>query len=236
MSSQHHHHHESSHATAHGGAHPRRRLIAALVLTAVFMVVEVLAGLWSDAARGHCDPGRGIHLAAPNDLDLLMARLADGDRSVFTAVFQALWSPILKVCTAMLKNEADAKDAAQDAMEKILARASGYDRSRPALPWALAIGAWECRTVAQRRRRRHEVAEEAAPALAEPSGEHDLIQRNLMVAALQAMDELSDSDRETLVAIFWNEAATVQGPTLRKRRERALMRLRATFRKLYGLD
>jgi len=50
------------------------------------------------------------------------------------------------------------------------------------------------------------------------------------------MGELSDSDRETLVATFWDEAASVQGPTLRQRRERALTRLRASFRKIYGLD
>lgn len=50
------------------------------------------------------------------------------------------------------------------------------------------------------------------------------------------MGELSDSDRETLAATFWDEAPSVQGPALRKRRERALGRLRATFRKIYGLD
>jgi len=41
-------------------------------------------------------------------------------------------------------------------------------------------------------------------------------------------------DRETLTATFWEEAATTSGATLRKRRERALDRLRESFRKLYG--
>jgi len=73
-------------------------------------------------------------------IDVLVARLADGDRSVFTAVFRALWPPTLRLCRTMLKNDADAADAAQEAMEKILARASDYDRKK-ACP---AVGAGHC--------------------------------------------------------------------------------------------
>ena len=73
-----------------------------------------------------------------------MARLADGDRSAFTPVFRLLWPPTLRMCMSMMKNDADAKDAAQQSMEKILSRASSYDPTRPAMPWALAIAAWEC--------------------------------------------------------------------------------------------
>jgi RNA polymerase sigma-70 factor (ECF subfamily) len=55
-------------------------------------------------------------------------------------------------------------------------------------------------------------------------------------AAIAALGELSEADRETLIATFWDEAASVSGATLRKRRERALDRLKKTFRRLYGLD
>jgi len=86
-------------------------------------------------------------MARPDaDIDGLMARLAEGDRSVFTLVFTRLWEPTLRLCQSLLKNEADASDAAQEAMQKILERAGDYDSSRPAMPWALAIAAWECRT------------------------------------------------------------------------------------------
>ena len=54
--------------------------------------------------------------------------------------------------------------------------------------------------------------------------------------AIAALGELSEADRETLIATFWDEAASVSGATLRKRRERALDRLRKTFGRLYGLD
>jgi RNA polymerase sigma-70 factor (ECF subfamily) len=170
------------------------------------------------------------------DLNALMARLADGERAAFTGVFRALWPSILRLCVSLLKNEADATDAAQSALEKILSRAPDYDRTRPALPWALAIGAWECRTLARQRFRRREIGEETAAAVVVPSSEDDVVQEDLTRAAIAAMGQLSDADKETLLATFWDEAASVQGPTLRKRRERALERLRSTFRRIYGLD
>jgi RNA polymerase sigma-70 factor, ECF subfamily len=171
-----------------------------------------------------------------SDLNALMARLADGERSAFTGVFRTLWPSILRLCVSMLRNEADATDAAQAAMEKILSRAPDYDRTRPALPWALAIGAWECRTVARQRSRRREVMDDVAPVGVVSGAEDSVIQEDLTRAAITAMGQLSDADRETLLATFWDEAASVQGPTLRKRRERALERLRSTFRRIYGLD
>jgi RNA polymerase sigma-70 factor (ECF subfamily) len=135
----------------------------------------------------------------------------------------------------MLKNDADAADAAQQALEKVLTRCSDYDRTRPGMPWALAIAAWECRTFARKRTRRRELPEDRAPELAIGS-EEELAQRELMQAAVAALGELSPKDREALVATYWEEATNVTGTTLRKRRERALKRLRDTFKRLYGLD
>jgi RNA polymerase sigma-70 factor (ECF subfamily) len=168
-------------------------------------------------------------------LDALLVRLADGDRAAFTEVFRLLWPAVLRLCGSLLKNDADAADAAQQALEKVLTRCGDYDRERPALPWALAIAAWECKTFARKRTRRREIPEEQAPELGTGS-EEDLAQRELVAAALEALGELSAPDREALVATFWEEATIVTGATLRKRRERALKRLRDTFKRLYGLD
>lgn len=177
----------------------------------------------------------------PEDpLDMLMARLAQGDRSVFARVFELLWTPSFRLCLKLLKNEADAADAAQEALQKIFERASDYDRSRPAMPWAMAIAGWECRTILRKRGRRREVAEEEAKEETEErtteSAEEKFVQQSLVEAAVAAMGALSKDDRETLVATFWDEAAAVSGATLRKRRERAIARLRKMWRKLYGLD
>ncbi|WP_141619126.1 RNA polymerase sigma factor [Myxococcus sp. AB036A] len=171
-----------------------------------------------------------------SELDALMARLAEGDRVAFTRVFELLWGPIQKLCLSLLRNEADAADAGQEAMHKILERASDFDKTRPAMPWALAIAGWECRTLARRRDRRRESHADAMPSCAGPHAEEEFLQRDLTAAAMAALGELSELDREVLIATFWDEAASVSGATLRKRRERALDRLRKTFRRLYGLD
>jgi RNA polymerase sigma-70 factor (ECF subfamily) len=185
--------------------------------------------------------------ASPDPLDALMAQLADGDRAVFRAVFERLWPPIQRLCTRLLQNPADAADAAQEALQKILERApADYDRARPALPWALAIASWECRTLARKRQRRREAgsAEMLEHMPAEPhDAEQQFAQRELSRAALEALGQLSEVDRETLLATFWEEAGSPEPggaepspAAVRKRRERALVRLRSAFRRLYGLD
>ena len=169
-------------------------------------------------------------------LDVLVARLAGGDRAAFDPVFRMLWPKALRLCQGMLKNDADAADAAQQALEKVLERASGYDKKRPALPWALAIAAWECRTVLRRKSRRREVGEDMAPDVPVAASDVAFEVLELVQKALEVMGELSESDRETLIATFQDEAASVAGATFRKRRERALNRLRAAFRSIYGID
>jgi RNA polymerase sigma-70 factor (ECF subfamily) len=170
------------------------------------------------------------------NLDVLVAKLAEGDRSAFTPAFRLLWTPMLRLCTTLLKNDADATDAAQQAMYKVLERGSDYDPKRPALPWALAIAGWECRTILRKRSRRREVAEDLALELPDPAAETNAEQRMLVESALAAMGTLSQGDREALVAAFWEQGDSQRGATVRKRRERALKRLRDAFRRLYGID
>lgn len=169
-------------------------------------------------------------------LDALMASLADGDRSAFAAVFRVLWPPTLRLCRSMVKNEADANDAAQESLVKVLARASDYDPRRPALPWAMAIAAWECRTILRKRVRRREMPVESMVEPSSNESEDEFVLRHLTQIALDAMGQLSLTDKETLVATFWGESASVEGATLRKRRERALHRLREAFKRIYGID
>ena len=65
-----------------------------------------------------------MQLTHEDEIEALLARLADGDRSVFSLVFKRLWVPMHRFCLSMLKHEADAADAAQQAMAKIFERAS----------------------------------------------------------------------------------------------------------------
>ena len=168
--------------------------------------------------------------------DELMARLADGDRSAFTPVFRQLWGPTLRLCQAMLRSDADAQDAAQQAMEKILARASDYDKSRPALAWSLAIAAWECRTIIRKRVRRRETSDDGAlNGLAAPDLSEQVVRDDLTRLAQSALGALSESDQQVLLETFWEEAKETAPPAQRKRRQRAIARLREAFRRLYGI-
>jgi RNA polymerase sigma factor (sigma-70 family) len=172
-------------------------------------------------------------------LDEGMARLADGDRSAIDAVFQTLFPHIARSCEKMLGSGGDADDAAQEAMQKVFAQAHRYDRTRRALPWALAIATWECRTVRKRRQRSRtaplDSVSEANDSAASP--EDTVILRDLVQAAEAVFAELSESDRATLQRAFAEEAEerlSISGATLRKRRERAIRRLRQAWRKIYG--
>ena len=168
-------------------------------------------------------------------LDELLGKLADGDRSAFAEVFKRLWDPSLRLCIHLMGDDASGADAAQAAMLRILQRASEYDRSRPALPWAMAIATFECRSLMKKRSRLRESAE--VPSFSdEGSGADDQVQRVLLTSAVAALGTLSPVDQETLTATYWETAVEAAGATVRKRRERALHRLRNAFRRLYGLD
>jgi RNA polymerase sigma factor (sigma-70 family) len=155
-----------------------------------------------------------------------LVRLADGDRSVFDAVFAQLWPVVRDFCARTLPG-ADAEDAAQAALEKVFARACSFDRTRDGLTWALAIASWEVRTLRTRARRSKTAPLEHEPLDDAGSPEDEAITRELEAAIVAVIGTLSERDRMTL-----HEAGS--GPTFRKRKERAITRLRDAWRRLYG--
>ncbi len=170
-----------------------------------------------------------------SDLDPLLKALSEGNREVFTRVFELLWHPILRLCVRLL-GEADGADVAQSSMLSILERANEYDWRRPALPWALGIATWQCRTQLKRKERLRETTEAQPRESDDGAAAEEQQQRVLLNEALKAMGTLSEADQQTLIATYWEVATSVSGATLRKRRARALGRLRDAFRRLYGLD
>jgi RNA polymerase sigma-70 factor (ECF subfamily) len=179
-----------------------------------------------------------VEQSARTELDRWMTRLADGDRKAFDPVFEALW-PVVRAFCARAVGTGDAEDAAQAALVRVFARAGEYDPARPALPWALAIAAWECRTVRRRHERRREeplvvVADGAlATAVAHiPSPEEAAIDADLRAAALAALGTLRPLDIETITAAWSGSEA--RGAKLRKRLSRALHRLRVAWRSRHG--
>jgi len=176
-----------------------------------------------------------LDASARSQLNDAMARLADGDRAAFDLVFETLRPAIERFARSVLGAGADASDAAQQSMVKLFERAPAYERGRDTAAWALAICAWECRSVRTRRARRREVdLGDAAerPSIDDP--EHLMIGRDLEAAARDALGQLSDADRATLFAE--ERASDVPSATFRKRRERAIARLRQVWRRVYGTD
>lgn len=162
-----------------------------------------------------------------------MARIVSGDRRAFDAVFTALWPPVHRFCLTLLLEEADADDAAQLVMEKLFVQAQHYNPEHPVIAWALAMARWECRTILRRRSRSRTEPLNDTEMSSETSDpvEH----KELQEALLKAISELSASDQAVIQESFWtDELSPTRDAAFRKRKQRAIERLRTAWRLLYG--
>ena len=165
----------------------------------------------------------------------LMTAAADGDRAALDPLFAALWMPVVTYSTRFLRDPTLAEDVAQDALVKLFGRLDQYDRERDALTWALTFATWECRTARRRIQRRGEVP--AAPDAAQLAGARVVEEREPVRAALDAVDTLEPRDREVIAAVLLDDdelRRSLAPATFRKRLERALGRLRTSWRSRHG--
>jgi RNA polymerase sigma-70 factor (ECF subfamily) len=172
------------------------------------------------------------------ELDRLCARLAEGDRSAFTPLFDALWPPLRGFCRRALGNHADGDDVAQQALVNLFARAAEYDRDRDALSWALGIAAWECRSHRRRAGRRREQALVGEAPAAGAGIDDAVILRELTAAAAEVLGTLRAADIAVIRAAITEDDAARAGvapATFRKRLQRALDRFRAAWRSRYDV-
>ncbi len=162
-----------------------------------------------------------------------MARLADGERSAFSAVFEMTLPPVEALARKMLTRQEDAEEAAQQALLKVFERAAEYDPDRgEALPWILGVAAWECRSVRTKLRRRREDPAERLPVV--PTRGHspeDAATLHELLAVLESvMGGLSEGDREVLEALLdRRERPAVAPGTFRQRLRRARIRLQRAW-------
>ncbi|MCA9688630.1 MAG: sigma-70 family RNA polymerase sigma factor [Nannocystaceae bacterium] len=172
-------------------------------------------------------------------LSAWMARLADGDRAAFDPLFSQLW-PLLRGFSArLLGDPAAGEDVAQQALVRLFARASEFDADRDALSWALGITSWEVRSWRRRQQRCREASTDAPPERADERAdpERAAIVRDLDRALLDALDQLGVHDREALFTSLREvRELSVKPATLRKRRQRALDRLRTAWRMIHGTE
>ena len=161
-----------------------------------------------------------------------MARLADGDRDAATPCFEALWPRVWRFCASLL-GEHDADDAAQQTMIALFAQAVDYDPRRSATAWALSIAWWKCRAVRTARGRRSVDPLDAHTELADPRAPADelLAAHERQVALRAAIADLSDADRAVIERALSEVAddPNEKPATLRKRKQRAIERLRRWF-------
>jgi RNA polymerase sigma-70 factor (ECF subfamily) len=167
------------------------------------------------------------------DLQNLMMRLADGDRSAFHPAFEALW-PVLRRFMGRHLPTGEAEDAAQETLVKIFRQVARFDSSRSALAWVLGVAGYEIRTARRRRLRRREAPAEdqSLAARRDParSPEEILLADDLEATLREALGALRPEDAETLRMYALGLRPPVAAATFRKRVERALARLRAAWR------
>ncbi len=162
-------------------------------------------------------------------LDVLMARLADGDRAAFDPLFRALYPRAVRLARLRL-GEADALDAAQSALERVFARGSEFTPGRPALPWFYAVAANEVHAIARRVRTasaRSDGVLDAASARAPGDPEQDLGMAELRAAVAEAVGELDPASAAAIAALLGDaEPPAISPVAQRKRLSRAYARLR----------
>jgi len=157
--------------------------------------------------------------------------LARGERAAFDPLFRRLW-PLLRGFSRRFLPAEEADDAAQEALLRIFRRASEFDPARDALSWVLGIAAWQVRTHRTKARRRREDVAETLPEREDPaaSPEDRAVAAELAAALDRALAALPPGDATTLIAYARGERPDLPGATFRKRVERALERLRSTWR------
>jgi RNA polymerase sigma-70 factor (ECF subfamily) len=151
------------------------------------------------------------------ELDALMARLAQGDRSAFDPLYAALRTRAARIAP---------DDVAQNALLKVFARASEFTPGRPCLPWFYAIVANELRA-ASRRSARLQFLEEPPDVASETDIEAQYVRRELERALELAIDSLDDESSSAICALLGRATMPkIPGPTFRKRVSRAYAKLR----------
>jgi RNA polymerase sigma-70 factor (ECF subfamily) len=172
------------------------------------------------------------------ELNRDLSALADGDRSSFNRVYHRVWPVIRSYAAKLLENHSDSEDAAQESLLKVFSRAADYRKDADALTWIYTLTTYECMTIRQKRRRRREDTDDSKFNQLESKHlgpEEQILTEDLRAAVRRALDDLSETDRETIVSMIYETTRPdVKAATFRKRLERALARFSSVWETKYG--
>jgi len=169
------------------------------------------------------------------EVQRLMLAAADGDRASLEPLFALLWPVTVAYSTKLVGDVSLAEDCAQDAIVKLFGQLDRFDRERDGLSWALSVATWQCRTARRTRERRREDA--TAVDLGSRDMRDTLEERELVRAAVATLEALPVRDREIITASLTDDEElrrALAPATFRKRLERALGRLRTSWRSRHG--
>jgi DNA-directed RNA polymerase specialized sigma24 family protein len=169
------------------------------------------------------------------EIQALLGRLCDGDRSAIEPAFRAIWPMLERFSARALGGAAEAEDAAQQAIVKVYGQVARFDRERDGVAWVLAIASYECRTLRRRTGRRKEQSLDPAHALATDDGTPEAlaVQRDLEAAAREVLGAMRGDDVDAILAAI-DETRPAGDATFRKRLQRALGRFRLAWRTKHG--
>jgi RNA polymerase sigma factor (sigma-70 family) len=159
------------------------------------------------------------------ELDGLMDRLADGDRTAFEPLFIALWPRAVAAARRRLEAHA-ADDVAQATMLKLFAHAPEFRRGSPVLPWFYAIAANEIRGAGRSRRADPDDAALAAMSSGDDP-ERAALDRELRAALAACVEALDPSSAEAIAILLGDKPRPrITEAAFRKRVSRAYAKLR----------
>jgi RNA polymerase sigma-70 factor, ECF subfamily len=147
--------------------------------------------------------------AAGDDSDIIgLLRAGERDRA-FAQLMERYEAKIFRLCCALLRNRAEAEDAAQDSLVRIWRALDRYDERAALSTWIYAISRNRCLTALERRRTLESLADgEVAAAVdqvaapeGDPSSEHSELLRELV-------DLLPERLRRTLLLFYYQGRST----------------------------
>ena len=130
----------------------------------------------------------------------LIQRSLNGDLEAWGEIVTRYKQAVFAVTLSILRNYADAEDAAQDAFIRAYENLNKYDLSRKFSTWLFTVAANVAKNALRKRRRERE------PPLPEPDGDpaEEVPQDMQLMAVRQVVAELPETYRAPVVLYYWH--------------------------------